>query len=67
MIWNSKLQSPPLTPLTITRILHRIQDTISDEQRHAHQGLGRPGLVVAFVYYSPWVMPGRSLKTVFTI
>ena len=30
------------------------------EQRHAHQGLGRPGLVVAIVYYSPWVMPGRS-------
>lgn len=28
------------------------------EQWHAHQGLGRPVLVDAFVYSSPWVMPG---------
>jgi len=31
------------------------QIKIEAEQRHAHQGLGRPGLVVPFVYYSPWL------------
>jgi len=31
------------------------------EPRHAHQGLGRPSLVVAGVYHSPWVMPGVPL------
>ena len=31
------------------------------ELRHAHQGLDRTSSVVAVVYYSPWVMPGRSI------
>ena len=35
-------------------------DSNQAEQWHAHQGLDHPRLVGAIVYYSPWVMPGRS-------
>ena len=30
------------------------------EQWHAHEGFEHPSLVGAIIYYSPWVMPGRS-------
>jgi hypothetical protein len=40
---------------TMSTVLKRAK---IDEQWHAHQGLGHAGLVDAFVYYSPWVMPG---------
>ena len=34
------------------------------EQWHAHNGLDRPGVVVADNSYSPWVLPGRSVENV---